>query len=62
MRRIAERDPAALRELYDRHAGLIYAVALKMLKSRDEADDLVTELFWELWNKSAATTRPVPRR
>lgn len=53
MRRIAERDPAALRELYDRHAGLIYAVALKMLKSREEADDLVTDLFWELWNKSA---------
>ena len=53
MKRIAERDPAALRELYDRHAGLVYAIALKMLKNREEADDLVTDLFWELWNKSA---------
>ena len=53
MKRIADRDPAALRELYDRHAGLVYAIALKMLKRRDEADELVTELFWELWNKSA---------
>ncbi|HEX8322597.1 MAG TPA: sigma-70 family RNA polymerase sigma factor [Tepidisphaeraceae bacterium] len=62
MQRIAERDPAALRELYDRHAGLIYAIALKMLKSRDEADDLVTDLFWELWNKSARydVTRAAP--
>jgi RNA polymerase sigma-70 factor (ECF subfamily) len=53
MRRIAERDQTAVRELYDRHAGLIYAIALKMLKRRDEADELVTELFWELWNKGA---------
>ena len=53
MRRIADHDPAALRELYDRHAGLVYAIALKMLKSREDADDLVTDLFWELWNKSA---------
>lgn len=53
MRRIADRDPKALRELYDRHAGLVYAIALKMLRSRDEADDLVTELFWELWNKAS---------
>ena len=52
MKRIAERDPAALRELYDRHAGLVYAIALKMLRSREEADDLVTDLFWELWNKA----------
>lgn len=52
MKRIADRDPAALRELYDRHAGLVYAIALKMLRSREEADDLVTDLFWELWNKA----------
>ena len=52
MRRIAERDPTALRELYDRHAGLVYAIALKMLKSRDEADELVTDIFWELWNRA----------
>ena len=52
MRRIAERDPKALRELYDRHAGLIYAIALKMLKSRDESDELVTDIFWELWNRA----------
>ena len=62
MKRIAERDPAAVRELYDRHAGLVYAIALKMLKRRDEADELVTDLFWELWNKSARydPTRAAP--
>ena len=53
MRRIAERDPAAMRSLYDKHAGLVYAVALKMLKNRDDADELVADVFWELWEKAS---------
>jgi DNA-directed RNA polymerase specialized sigma24 family protein len=53
MRRIAERDPAALRELYDKHSGLIYTLALRVLNKPDDAEELVGDVFWEVWEKSS---------
>lgn len=53
MRRIADRDPAALRALYDKHVGLVYAMAMKILRNKDDADELVGDVFWELWEKSS---------
>lgn len=53
MRRIAERDPTALRALYDKHAGLVYAMAMKILRNKDDADELVGDVFWELWEKAS---------
>jgi RNA polymerase sigma-70 factor (ECF subfamily) len=53
MRRIASRDQDALWSLYDRHAKWVCALGLRMLHNRADADDLVSEVFWEVWNKSA---------
>lgn len=38
-------DPSALGALYDRYAKLVYGLALAILGSRDEAQDLVQEVF-----------------
>ena len=43
--RAAADDPAALGELYDRHAKLVYGVALAILGSPDEAQDVSQEVF-----------------
>lgn len=53
MRRIADREPAALRALYDRHAGLVYTIALRILRKPEDAEELVTDVFQELWDKSS---------
>ncbi len=53
MRRIAERDPKALRAMYDKHSALVYTIALRMLKRPEDAEELVTDVFWELWEKSS---------
>lgn len=53
MRRIAARDQAALRSLYDRHAGLIYALLGRIVRNRDDADELLSDVFWEIWSASA---------
>jgi len=53
MRRIAERDSDAMRELYDRHAGLVYAIAMKVLHNRDDAADVTEDVFFELWDKAS---------
>lgn len=62
MRGIAERDPGALRAMYDKHAALVYTIALRMLRRPEEAEDLVSEVFWELWDKSSRydQTRAAP--
>jgi RNA polymerase sigma-70 factor (ECF subfamily) len=47
--RIAARDPAALRRLFDRTSGRVRAIALKLLAQPGEADDVVQDTFLEVW-------------
>jgi RNA polymerase sigma-70 factor (ECF subfamily) len=51
MRAIADGDPQALQALYDRHGALVFTVALRIVRDRSEAEDLLTEIFFELWEK-----------
>ena len=46
-------DESALGELYDRHAGAMLGVALRILKLRPDAEDLVHDVFVEAWQKAA---------
>ncbi|QQE64515.1 hypothetical protein GFS31_11960 [Leptolyngbya sp. BL0902] len=38
----------ALGQLYDRHAGLVYGIALKLLANSHEAEDLTQDIFLKL--------------
>jgi RNA polymerase sigma-70 factor, ECF subfamily len=51
---IAAGDSNALEQLYDRHASVVYRVALRMLKNRELAEDVVQEVFWRVWRRSAS--------
>ncbi len=42
-------DQAAFTEIYDRYNGLLYVFAYKRLRDREEAKDLIHELFLTLW-------------
>jgi RNA polymerase sigma-70 factor (ECF subfamily) len=53
MLQIAAGDRAAFAALYDRLAGPLFSLALKMLGQEAEAQDLVQEVFLTLWNKAA---------
>lgn len=46
-----EGDQAAYTEIYHRYKGLLYVHAYKKLGSREEARDIIQELFTVLWNK-----------
>ena len=41
----------ALSQLYDRYSGLIYGLALRILKVPEEAEDITQEVFLKLWQK-----------
>ena len=45
-------DGEALGALYDRYAGWVLALALRILQSRPAAEDLVHDVFLELWQAS----------
>jgi RNA polymerase sigma-70 factor (ECF subfamily) len=45
LRRIGEGDTLAVAELYDRHAGLLLALALRIVRDRAEAEDVLHDAF-----------------
>jgi RNA polymerase sigma-70 factor (ECF subfamily) len=57
--RLARGDRAALSVLYERYAGLVFGVALRVLNDRGAAEELVQETFLEAWRRA---TRYEPAR
>jgi len=50
---VATGDDAAMAQLYDRFSSLVQAVAVRMLRDRAVADELVEDVFVEIWRRSA---------
>ncbi len=49
MERLSRNDPAALGELYDRFAPRVFGLLTHILPSRDEAEEILREVFERLW-------------
>lgn len=47
--RIAKQDKIALSQLYDRYAKIIYSVAYRSLQSVEESEELVMDVFAQVW-------------
>ncbi|MCY7407332.1 MAG: sigma-70 family RNA polymerase sigma factor [Alkalinema sp. CAN_BIN05] len=47
--RIAKQDQIALSQLYDRYAKIIYSVAYRSLESIEESEELVMDVFSQVW-------------
>ena len=45
-------DPDALSQLYDRYNGILKALILRVVHNDAEADDLLQEIFMEIWNQA----------
>jgi RNA polymerase sigma-70 factor (ECF subfamily) len=49
LKKIAHHDEAALSELYDRYARILYSVAYKSLGSPEESEEVVLDVFSQVW-------------
>jgi len=50
--RVAKRERAAFEQLYDRYANILYATAMKFLKEDADAQDVVQDVFIQIWDKA----------
>lgn len=49
LRRIARGDQSAVEDCIDRHGGLVWSIARRLVDDQAEAEDAVQEVFIELW-------------
>jgi RNA polymerase sigma-70 factor (ECF subfamily) len=50
---MAEGDRGAMAELYDRYSGALMAIGQRLLRSEREAEDLLHDVFLEVWRHAA---------
>lgn len=49
---IADKDQQAFQQFYRRYSSVVYALSRRITGQDQDAEDVVTEVFWELWEKS----------
>lgn len=52
LRQLAEGDEQAFGAFYDRWNPLVNAVALRILRQRDDVEKVVEETFWQVWRQT----------
>ncbi len=50
--RITRRERAAFEQLYTRYSNILYATAMKFLKEDADAQDVVQDVFIQIWDKA----------
>jgi len=50
--RVANRERAAFEQLYARYSNILYATAMKFLKQDADAQDVVQDVFIQIWDKA----------
>jgi RNA polymerase sigma-70 factor (ECF subfamily) len=49
---VARRDETAFAELYDRMARPVFSLVVRVLRSRAEAEEVLQEAFWQVWERA----------
>jgi len=53
LKAIAARDEAALAQLYDRYRVILFGLLMRILNNREEAEDVLQEVFLQVWRKAS---------
>ena len=53
LRAVARGDESALAQVYDRYRLILFGLIVRILHSREEAEDVLQEVFLQVWRKAA---------
>ena len=53
LKAIAAKNEAALGQLYDRYRLILFGVLIRILNNREEAEDVLQEVFLQVWRRAA---------
>ena len=53
LKAIVRQDERALAELYDRYRVILFGLLVRILNSREEAEDVLQEVFLQVWRRAA---------
>jgi RNA polymerase sigma-70 factor (ECF subfamily) len=53
LRRVSHGDQAAFAALYGRYAGVVFSTAFKVLNNQAAAEDVLQDVFIQIWDKAA---------
>ena len=56
LQRVQRRDQGAMAALFDRYSGLAYSIALRVLNDPAQAEDVMQDIFFQLWQRPSAFT------
>ena len=51
VRRLKDRDPHVMGDIYDRYSRLVYTLILRVVRNTGVAEDLAQETFMRIWNR-----------
>ena len=54
LRAVARRDEGAFAALYDQYSSILFGLLLRILRSRPEAEDVLQEVFLQVWQQAAS--------
>ena len=54
---VAQGDESALAQLYDRYSGLLVGLSRRILGSQEEAEDVLQDVFVQIWNQAGRYDR-----
>jgi RNA polymerase sigma-70 factor, ECF subfamily len=52
LQRVRQGDHSAMAEVFDRYSRAVYSVALRILKDSGHAEDVMQEIFFQVWRNS----------
>jgi RNA polymerase sigma-70 factor (ECF subfamily) len=53
IQRMASKDANALDAFYTRYNRLAFGLVLRIVTNREDAEDVLTDVFWQVWQQSA---------
>jgi RNA polymerase sigma-70 factor, ECF subfamily len=49
LERVGKRDQNAMAQIFDRYSGMAYAIAMRVLNDRAQAEDVIQDVFFQIW-------------